>query len=194
MQQAHTAGQRESSDTSHGDLAAGRGEAKHLRLAIEIAPVHPGLGSRRTFDRINLAALHRGEVDHQTAIVDGIAGHVVTATPDCHQLLHGRSRVESSSALDVDDAMALIRQAMKKVETLNRTQYEGITTDIRSAISPGPAHVGTRVATNADVSDWSRCWSLHAHARCFFNTLFSSATLCRRQRCHAPRLRKTMDG
>ena len=35
----------------------------------------------------------------------------------------------NSRANDVDDAVALIRQAMEKVETLNRTPGEGVTTN-----------------------------------------------------------------
>ena len=68
MQQAHTTSERESRNPGHRDLAASGGTSKHLRLAIEVPPGHPSLGSRRPRNRIDLDTFHQGEVDHETVI------------------------------------------------------------------------------------------------------------------------------
>src|SRR5262249_5176662 len=67
--------------------------AEHLRLGIDIAPdcaaLHPGAPRMR----IHAYRSHRREVEHNAALADRVAGHVVAtaANGDCPVALAGES-------------------------------------------------------------------------------------------------------
>ena len=64
------------------DDAAGRGQAVHLRFAIQLLPQHAALRARRARRDVDVDALHRRQVDHHAAVDRRPAGHVVPAAAD----------------------------------------------------------------------------------------------------------------
>ena len=51
-------------------------------FAIELAPEQPWLGARGSAVRIDLNALHRGEIDDKAIVADGTPGDIVPAAAD----------------------------------------------------------------------------------------------------------------
>src|SRR5579883_1993371 len=86
---AEAASEREPGDARGGDEAAGGGEAKGLRLVIELGPGNAPLGTYGARSRINPDALHGRQVDHQAAVAHGAAGDVVAAATDGDRQLQG---------------------------------------------------------------------------------------------------------
>ena len=82
---APAAAERQPGDAGGGDRAAGGGEFVGLRLGIELGPQDSWLGARRARGFIHLHRLHGRQVDHQTAIADGVAGDVVAAAVNREQ-------------------------------------------------------------------------------------------------------------
>src|SRR5439155_329378 len=78
---------------------------------------HPGLGTGRPLRRVDVDALHKGEVDHQPPVGYGFAGDVVAAAADRDleslppaevDRVHDIRRVETSR----DDRWTLVDQAV----------------------------------------------------------------------------------
>jgi hypothetical protein len=92
-QPAQAASEREARNTRRRNLAPGRGQAKGLRLVVELSPGQAGLGLHRASRGVDADALHRRQVDHQTAVADGIAGDVVTAAPHGDEQVVGSRKV-----------------------------------------------------------------------------------------------------
>ena len=63
-----------------------RGEAKGLGFAVELAKFQTCLGADYAFRGIDADSLHRREVNHQTALADGLAGDAVASAS--HRYLH----------------------------------------------------------------------------------------------------------
>ena len=76
---------RETRHAGAAHLSTGRGEPEALRFAIDIGPGGATLDARGGGVRIDDDRTHPGEIDHQPAIVDGVAGHVVAAAPNRQQ-------------------------------------------------------------------------------------------------------------
>ena len=81
-QPAEAAAERQSGDARRGDRAAGDGEAVLGRRGVQLRPVEPALGPHRARLRVDLGALHLGEVDHHGVVGDRAAGDVVAAAAD----------------------------------------------------------------------------------------------------------------
>src|SRR5262249_55863565 len=73
--------EREPGDSGRGDDAGGRGEPEGLAVAVEIGQGEAWLGARDASARIDPAALHRREVDHEPALAHGLPGDVVATAP-----------------------------------------------------------------------------------------------------------------
>src|SRR5919197_2294767 len=82
FQPAEPAAQREARDPCRRDPSAGCGEPVEERLLVELAPAHAYLSPHRTCIRVDVDALHFGEVDHEAAVCDGPAGDAVPSTAD----------------------------------------------------------------------------------------------------------------
>ncbi len=97
--------QRQPSDAGRRDDAARYGEPEQLRLAVEVAPSGAALDADGPGLRVDVDAPHVREVDHEPAVVDGVAGDVVPAALDReHEALLAR---EVDRVHDVGGAAAL---------------------------------------------------------------------------------------
>ena len=81
-QPADPATQRQAGDAGRRDSAAGRREAKRLRLVIELLVGDAGFGVDAFPRRIDADRLHRREIDHHAVLTDGAAADVVAAAAD----------------------------------------------------------------------------------------------------------------
>ena len=105
-QPAEPAAEREPGDARRRDRAAGDGEPVLGRGAVELRPRETALGPHCAGLRVDLGALHLGEVDHHRVVGDRAAGHVVAAAADadvepggaCEA--HAGSHVGRASAAD----------------------------------------------------------------------------------------------
>jgi hypothetical protein len=79
-QPALTATQGQARDPRARDRAAGRCEPKRRGCSIELADEYAWLRSDRLPDWIDVDALHRRQVDHQSFVGDGLSGDVVAAS------------------------------------------------------------------------------------------------------------------
>ena len=79
VQPAEPAAERESGDSRRRDDSARGRQPVQRGLLVELAPRDASLCSHGLRGRIDVDALHLGEVDHQTAFCDGSAGHAVPA-------------------------------------------------------------------------------------------------------------------
>src|SRR6185437_14540911 len=68
--------QRQAGDTRRRDNAAGDREAEQLGLAIEVSPGRAALHTDGLRIRLDVDAAHLREVEHDAAVVDGVAGDV----------------------------------------------------------------------------------------------------------------------
>ena len=84
--------QGQAGDAGRRDDAAGHREAEELRLAVDVAPGRAALGPHRLRRGIDVDAAHLREVDHEAAVVDGVAGDVVAAAFDRQQQARARGR------------------------------------------------------------------------------------------------------
>ena len=87
-----------------GDDPADGGQAEELRLAVELAPEHAGLGPCRAGHRIDPDPLHRREVDHEAAVAERVAADAVTARS--HRHLESALAGEADRGDDVGDSGA----------------------------------------------------------------------------------------
>ncbi len=112
---AETATQREAGNARRRDLPSRRGQAEGLRLVVEIAPGHPGLGPHGATGRIDPDALHEREIEHQPAVAHGVAGDVVTAPADGDEQVvgarepHGLEHVAGAGAARDQSRLAVDR-------------------------------------------------------------------------------------
>jgi hypothetical protein len=58
---------------------------KGLRLVVDVTPQAATLRSGRSGQRVDTHACHRGEIDDQTAVAQGVSGHGVPATAHRHR-------------------------------------------------------------------------------------------------------------
>ena len=86
-QVAPAAAEGESGDAGRGDLAPGGGQAKGLRLVVELAPGEARLSTGRAAHGIDAHTLHAREVKHQAAVAHRIARGVMAAPAHRHQEL-----------------------------------------------------------------------------------------------------------
>ena len=75
-----------------------------LRLAVELAPEHAGLGARGARRRIDSDSLHRREVDHEPAVTERVAADAVAA--GAHRHLEIALAREANRRDDVGDSGA----------------------------------------------------------------------------------------
>ena len=80
-----TAAECQSTDPRMGHDTRGRRQPEHLSLAVQAAQRGPTFDPSNLPNRIDMNALHRGEIDHQAIIADGFAGNVVTAASHRNQ-------------------------------------------------------------------------------------------------------------
>lgn len=78
-QPAEAAAEGEPGDARGRDGPHRRGEAERLAVAVKLREREARLGAHRAARGIDAASFHRREVDHQSAVGDGLAGHVVAA-------------------------------------------------------------------------------------------------------------------
>jgi hypothetical protein len=78
-QPAKPTAQGQSCYSRTGHYAARDGQTMQLCLAVELAPRHAALSAHRPVAGIDMDALHRGEIDHYSAIDGGSACHVVAS-------------------------------------------------------------------------------------------------------------------
>jgi hypothetical protein len=76
------AAEREARDPGERDDAAWGCEPERGGGAVELADPDTGLRADRAPPGVDVDALHQGEVDHQPAVGDGLAGDVVTSAAD----------------------------------------------------------------------------------------------------------------
>ena len=112
---AIAAAEREPGDAHLGGDAHRGGEAIGLRVPVELAQRKPGLSARRAPLRIDLNALHRRKVDHQTAVTHAVAGDVVAAAAHCHREIVLTSKAHAAhdvvgSGAPCDQGRALVDQ------------------------------------------------------------------------------------
>ena len=81
-QPAEPAAEREPGDPRRRDHAAGDGEPVLARGGVELRPGEAALCPHRAGVRVDLGALHLGEVDHHRVVGDRAAGHVVASAAD----------------------------------------------------------------------------------------------------------------
>ncbi len=111
-QPADAAAEGEAGDAGVGDDPADRREPEELRLAVELAPEHAGLGARGARRGVDSDPLHRREVDHEAAVADGVTADVVAAAADGdEQVMLAR---EADRGEDVGDAGAAGEQAGRR--------------------------------------------------------------------------------
>src|SRR5215203_3720155 len=72
----------QTADPSAGDDAARDRQTEKLRLMVDVAPDGPALYSHRASIGVDVDAAHIREVDDQSAVIDGVAGDIVSAAPD----------------------------------------------------------------------------------------------------------------
>ena len=77
----------ESGDAGRGDLAPGRGQAKGLRLVVELAPGEARLSTGCAAHGIDAHTLHAREVKHHAAVAHRVARDVMAAPAHRHQEL-----------------------------------------------------------------------------------------------------------
>ena len=65
--------------------AAGRRQSEGLRLAVDVGPEAPPATRTVERRRIDVDGPHRRQVDHQSAVGHGLAGHVVPAAAHRHE-------------------------------------------------------------------------------------------------------------
>ena len=63
-------------------IPAGRRESERVRGVVEVAPRAPALGADRALLGVHADPLHVRQVDHDPAVADRVAGHVVAPAPD----------------------------------------------------------------------------------------------------------------
>src|SRR5207248_1245049 len=80
-QPSDAAPEREAGDTGRRYHATGRGEAEHGGGAVVLPPRDAALCSHGTVERVDMDALHPGQVDHEAALCHGATRHAVAATP-----------------------------------------------------------------------------------------------------------------
>ncbi len=85
VQPPQPAAEREPRDPSHRDDSEGRGQPERLGRAVELAQGEPGFGPRRPRLGIDLDGFHPGQVDHESAVVRGVACDAVTAPAHCER-------------------------------------------------------------------------------------------------------------
>ena len=96
-QPAFAPAERQPGDAGVGDHPARRRQAEDLRLAVELAPEHPGLRGCDPLLEIEANALHRRHVDNDAAIDNGVASHVVGAAP------YGQGQAAITGGVDCGD-------------------------------------------------------------------------------------------
>src|SRR5207248_4038780 len=69
-------------DAGRGDDPAGRGQPVGMGGLVELAPGHASAGDDRAGSGVDAGVLHQGEVDHEAALGDGLAGDVVAPASD----------------------------------------------------------------------------------------------------------------
>src|SRR5262245_58752037 len=74
---AIAAPQGEPRDPRRGEETHRGGQPKDLRLAVKLAQGEAGLSVGRALHQIDAQALHAGEVDHEAAVADRVAGDAV---------------------------------------------------------------------------------------------------------------------
>ena len=74
--------QRQAGDTRRRDDAAGHREAEQLGLTIEVSPGRAALHTDGLRIRVDVDTAHLREVEHDSAVVDGVAGDVVPSGLD----------------------------------------------------------------------------------------------------------------
>ena len=103
-QPAFPAAQGQARDTGAGDHPAGGGQPVDGRGPVELLPGGPGLGPDGPPRRIDPDPFHRRQVDHQAAVGDGQAGHVVAAA--AHRYLGRLVAADGDRVHDVRDGAA----------------------------------------------------------------------------------------
>ena len=79
---AEPSAQGETCHAGHGYRAARAGQALELGLAVVVTPRGPALGPCPARPWVDVHGAHGGQVDHEAAVADRVAGDVVAATPD----------------------------------------------------------------------------------------------------------------
>ena len=79
---ADATAKREPGDTGVRDGPARGRESMDLGFAVEVGPQHATLGAGCSRDRVDMDALHAGEVDLHASLGGAVAGRVVGATAD----------------------------------------------------------------------------------------------------------------
>ena len=102
-QPAFSAAQGQARDTGAGDHPAGGGQPMAGRRPVELFPGDPALRPYRPARRVDPDPFHRRQVDHQAAVGDGQAGHVVAAA---HRYLGRLLAADGDRVDDVRDGAA----------------------------------------------------------------------------------------
>ena len=84
-QPADAAAKGEAGDAGVGDDPAHRRQPVKLRLAVELAPEHAGLGPGGARRRVDPDALHRRKVDHEAAVAERMTADAVAAGAHRHE-------------------------------------------------------------------------------------------------------------
>ena len=111
---AEAAAEGESPDARRRDDAPGAGQAVELGLAVVVAPGRPTLGPRPVAARVDVHAAHGGEVDHEAAVTDRVAGHIVAPAADGD--LEAAVTGEAHRRLDIGGALAADHQGGPAVD------------------------------------------------------------------------------
>ena len=82
---ADAAAKGEARDAGVGDDPAHRRQAVKLRLAVELAPEHAGLGPGGARRRVDPDPLHRRKVDHEAAVAERMTTDAVAAGAHRHK-------------------------------------------------------------------------------------------------------------
>ena len=82
---ADAAAEGEARDAGVGDDPAHRRQAVKLRLAVELAPEHAGLGPGGARRRVDPDPLHRRKVDHEAAVAERMTTDAVAAGAHRHK-------------------------------------------------------------------------------------------------------------
>jgi hypothetical protein len=103
-QPADPPAERQARDPRVGDDPADRRQPEELRLAVELAPEHAGLGARGERRRIDSDSLHRREVDHEPAVAERVAADAVATGAHANQQITLAGEADRGD--DVGDAGA----------------------------------------------------------------------------------------